>query len=336
MPEEEEPQPQFSVSNPMPVFPKPQRMWDDQRPGGAYLSMPDKADVTGHRAAQAEIGVKAGGKPFFNASRDAVEATGTPGRGSATVKTNLFKKRAGWQWAQAPEGHEATDTIVSVDHRGKHHYALNVQFPKGVDLSRYEKATSEPRLRPTTKGNLEFGEQAGTILVRGKEHPVYHNVTVRSSGGRVGYAGGGGEDDPTVQKALGLTQQALPQQPVSISQLLQNVASPKLAPTFQAENRPSFIVSPRPGKVGGPPVQRELPDQFSNDFMQEREPWSYSTPNLLGETQPPPIQHPVFNEPRMKNIINATSRIFKNKEFQKDLDNKFKKVKDKLVHPDFI
>ena len=207
---EAEPQPQFSVSNPMPVFPKPQRMWDDQRPGGAYLSMPDKADVTGHRAAQAEIGVNPGGKPFFNASRDAVEATGTPGRGSAIVKTNLFKKKAGWQWAQAPEGHEATDTIVSVDHRGKHHYALNVQFPKGVDLSRYEKATSEPRLRPTTKGNLEFGEQAGTILVRGKEHPVYHNVTVRSSGGRVGYAGGGGEDDPTVQKALGLTQQAQP------------------------------------------------------------------------------------------------------------------------------
>ena len=210
---EAEPQPQFSVSNPMPVFPKPQRMWDDQRPGGAYLSMPDKADVTGHRAAQAEIGVNPGGKPFFNASRDAVEATGTPGRGSATVKTNLFKKKAGWQWAQAPEGHEATDTIVSVDHRGKHHYALNVQFPKGVDLSRYEKATSEPRLRPTTKGNLEFGEQAGTILVRGKEHPVYHNVTVRSLGGRVGYAGGGGEDDPTVQKALGLTQGVQPTAP---------------------------------------------------------------------------------------------------------------------------
>ena len=206
---EEEPQAEFSVSNPMPVFPKPQRMWDDQRPGGAYLSMPDKADVTGHRAAQAEIGVKAGGKPFFNASRDAVEATGTPGRGSAIVKTNLFKKKAGWQWAQAPEGHEATDTIVSVDHRGKHHYALNVQFPKGVDLSRYEKATSEPRLRPTTKGNLEFGEQAGTILVRGKEHPVYHNVIVRNTGGRVGYAGGGGEDDPVVQQALGLTQESM-------------------------------------------------------------------------------------------------------------------------------
>jgi hypothetical protein len=229
---EEEPQPQFSVSNPMPVFPKPQRMWDDQRPGGAYLSMPDKADVTGHRAAQAEIGVKPGGKPFFNASRDAVEATGTPGRGSAIVKTNLFKKKAGWQWAQAPEGHEATDTIVSVDHRGKHHYALNVQFPKGVDLSRYEKATSEPRLRPTTKGNLEFGEQAGTILVRGKEHPVYHNVIVRNSGGRVGYAGGGGEDDPTVQKALGLTQQAMPavqpeQSPISgAMQVAQAVTSP--------------------------------------------------------------------------------------------------------------
>jgi hypothetical protein len=143
-----------------------------------------------------------------------------------------------------------------------------------------------------------------------------HKQYRRSLGGRIGYGIGGGEDDPTVQKALNLTQQAQPQPPVSINQFLQSVASPKLAPTFQAENRPSFIVSPRPGKVGGPPVQRELPDQFSNDFMQEREPWSYATPNLLGETQPPPIQHPVFNEPRMKNIINATSKIFKNKEFQ--------------------
>ena len=196
----------FSVSNPMSVFPKPQRMWEDQRPGGAYLAMPTKEDITGHKAAQAEIGVNPGGKPFFNVSRDAVEETGSPGRGSATVKTNLFKQKAGWQWAQAPEGHEDTNTLVSINHRGKHHYALNAQFPKGVDLARYENAPTEPRLRPTTKGNVELGEQVGTITVRGKEHPVYRNAIVRNAGGAVGYADGGMPgDDPVVQRAMDVT-----------------------------------------------------------------------------------------------------------------------------------
>jgi radical SAM protein with 4Fe4S-binding SPASM domain len=35
-------------------------------------------------------------------------------------------------------------------------------------------------------------------------------------------------------------------------------------------------------------------------------------------------------------ILWSIKNNFRNKEFQKDLDNKFKKIKDKLVHPDFI
>lgn len=320
----------FSVSNPMSVFPKPQRMWEDQRPGGAYLAMPTKEDITGHKAAQAEIGVNPGGKPFFNVSRDAVEETGSPGRGSATVKTNLFKQKAGWQWAQAPEGHEDTNTLVSINHRGKHHYALNAQFPKGVDLARYENAPSEPRLRPTTKGNVELGEQVGTIMVRGKEHPVYRNAIVRNAGGAVGYADGGMPgDDPTVQQAMDITRQVQPTPPQMARQVMQ---SPKLASTFQAENRPSVIVSPRPGKVGGPPVQREMPEGLPEDFTQEREPWSFATPNIIGASQPPPIQHPVFNEPRMEKITNATRQIFKNKEFH-NLVNDLTGLKGLTVTP---
>lgn len=183
------------VNNPMSVFPKPQRMWDEEMPGGAYLSMPDKADVTGHRAAQASIGIGEGGKPYFNASRDEIDETGTPGRGSALVKTNLFKQKAGWRWMDAPEGHENTGTIVSVEHRGKHHYVMDAHFPNGVDLSRYPDAPSEPRLRPTTRGNVELGPQVGSILVRGREHPVHSHAIVREYGGRVGYDTGGTADD---------------------------------------------------------------------------------------------------------------------------------------------
>lgn len=183
------------VNNPMSVFPKPQRMFDEDMPGGAYLSMPDKQDVTGHRAAQASIGIGEGGKPYFHASRDEVDETGTPGKGSALVKTNLFKQRAGWRWLDAPEGHENTATIVSVEHRGNHHYVLDAHFPNGVELSRYPDAPSEPRLRPTTRGNVELGPQVGSILVRGREHPVHSHAIVREYGGRVGYADGGMSDD---------------------------------------------------------------------------------------------------------------------------------------------
>ena len=180
------------IKNPMSVFPKPQRMWDDKRPGGDYVSMPDKKVVTGHKAAQASVGIAPGGKPYFNASKDAVDETGTPGKGSATVKTNLFKQKAGWSWVDAPEGHEDTKTLVSVEHRGKHNYVLNAHFPKGVDLARYENSPSEPRLRPTTKGNVDLGPQVGTISVRGREHPVYEHAIVKAAGGYVAKAGGGG------------------------------------------------------------------------------------------------------------------------------------------------
>ena len=183
------------VNNPMSVFPKPQRMWDEDMPGGAYLSMPDKQDVTGHKAAQASIGIGEGGKPYFHASRDEVDETGTPGKGSALVKTNLFKQKAGWRWLDAPKGHEGTGTIVSVEHRGNHHYVLDAHFPNGVELSRYPDAPSEPRLRPTTRGSVELGPQVGSILVRGREHPVHSHAIVREYGGRVGYADGGMPDD---------------------------------------------------------------------------------------------------------------------------------------------
>ena len=175
------------IKNPISVFPKPQRMFpEENRPaGGQYLNAKTKEDMTGHKAAQASIGVQPGGRPFFNASADAVEQTGSHGKGNATAKTNLFKQKAGWKWVDAPEGHEDTGTIVSVEHRGHHHYALNAHFPKGVDLARYENSTSEPRLRPTTKGNVTKVDQVGTISVRGKEHPVYNHVIVKAGGGPI-------------------------------------------------------------------------------------------------------------------------------------------------------
>jgi hypothetical protein len=186
-----------NIQNPISVFPKPQRMFpEENRPaGGQYLNAKTKEDMTGHKAAQASIGIAPGGKPTFNVSPDAVEQTGSRGKGTRMSKTNLFKQKAGWKWLEAPEGHEDTNTIISVHHGDDHHYALNAHYPKGVDLAKYPDRNEEPRLRPTTKGKITFGNQVGTISVRGKEHPVYNHVIVKAAGGEVeSYADGGSTD----------------------------------------------------------------------------------------------------------------------------------------------
>lgn len=176
------------ISNAMSVFPKPERMFPaDARPaGGQYIDSATKQDVTGHRASMASVGVLPGGKPFFNVSRDPADEVGSSGRGAYIARTNLFKQRAGWKWLDAPEGHEDTNTIVSTLHNKKHFYSLNTHYPKGVDLARYPKEESEPKLKPTTRGRMALGNQVGRISVRGAEHPVYDHVIVKADGGIVG------------------------------------------------------------------------------------------------------------------------------------------------------
>lgn len=120
-----------------------------------------------------------------------------------------------------------------------------------------------------------------------------------------------------VPDAVNRAMDVIPQQndPVALARnVLAN--SPTLAQTFQQENQPGVIVSPRPGKGGGPPIMPEKGFEYDPQLHGEREPWSYATPDILGAALPPPVQHPVFNEPRMDRITKATHGIFKKKEFQ--------------------
>tara|TARA_X000001382_G_scaffold25979_2_gene16476 strand:- start:1074 stop:5795 length:4722 start_codon:yes stop_codon:yes gene_type:complete len=96
------------------------------------------------------------------------------------IKTNLFKKKAGWKWTEVPEGFDPNPgpefPVISVETGGKHLYSLQADFPEGVLLERYAKQKSEPRLRPTTKGVVRTGNKIGEISVRGRLHPVYDNI----------------------------------------------------------------------------------------------------------------------------------------------------------------
>ena len=184
-----------------PIMPAPQRFFDetnkdfkpflkdfDYTAGGRYIEMSKKGlkDVTAQQPAAARISVAGDGKPSMLISEELVETTGSAlEKGSTLVKTNLFKKKAGWKWDKVPKGYDPNPSgsfpLVSVEAKGKHHYTVDAQYPAGVDLSRYANSKTEPRLRPTTKGKVTLGKEIGTISVRGKKHPVYDNIIVKSA-----------------------------------------------------------------------------------------------------------------------------------------------------------
>ena len=191
------------------VFPAPQRFFDPQdkafkpflgqqfepQAGGRYLQMGDGApkDITGEYPNYGLLSVSPEGKPAFQVSDVPAEAGAKTGR---KIKTNLFKRRAGWTWTQAPEGFDPDPAgdfpLISVQDGKQHYYTLSTEFPEGVELSRYEKSATEPRLRPTRQGSVELGNVVGEISVRGKKHPVYDRATVRDvigAGMAVGTAG---------------------------------------------------------------------------------------------------------------------------------------------------
>jgi hypothetical protein len=102
------------------IFPKPQRMFPENArpPGGEFIDAATGEAVTGQKPARAVIGVTPEGKPVFLTDEQQVDVTGSPGKGSAKTMTNLYRKSAGWEWQNAPEGYENIPMIVSTKNRG--------------------------------------------------------------------------------------------------------------------------------------------------------------------------------------------------------------------------
>ena len=167
------------------VFPKPERMYPkgEAPKGGDYLN-PKTGDIlTDRNVSSANIKINPDGKPSFNVSNDNVDNVGTLGKGNSQIKTNLFKKKAGWKWTDTPSGMDNVETLVSVTHKGKHFYTIETDFTKGVNLKKYPNQKTEPKLRPTVVGQIELGQPIGAISVRGNPHKVYNKIKTFNRGG---------------------------------------------------------------------------------------------------------------------------------------------------------
>ena len=167
------------------VFPKPERLFPkgEAPKGGDYIN-PKTGDIlTDRNVSSANIKINPDGKPLFNVSNDNVDNVGTLGKGNSQIKTNLFKKKAGWKWTDTPSGLDNVETLVSVTHKGKHFYTMETDFTKGVNLKKYPNQKDEPKLRPTVVGQIELGEPIGEISVRGNPHKVYDKIKTFNRGG---------------------------------------------------------------------------------------------------------------------------------------------------------
>lgn len=143
----------------------------DPVPGGNYIDLDTKQDVTGTTYTGGSVKV-VDGKPVLETNDTTAEpATKADG---PKVKVNLFKQKAGWKWID----YDGPATVVSTTIRGKHVYSLDTDLQNPVSLETYPNQPSEPRLRPTTQGEVQTGNIIGNISVRGKPHPVYDKVTV--------------------------------------------------------------------------------------------------------------------------------------------------------------
>ena len=97
------------------------------------------------------------------------------------VKSNLLRSDK-WTWTKTPKGAENFESIISAVGKpagGKsgHYYAANVDFSKGVTLSRYG---DQPNLRPTAKGTLVLGNKIGEVKINnsGRVVPFYDRISV--------------------------------------------------------------------------------------------------------------------------------------------------------------
>ena len=179
--------------------------------GGRYINPITKEDLTGKNIGNANIkiipekGIQ-GGKPQANfiVKNVGISEVGSKGK---NIVTNLIKpsskgKKAGWSFINKNKDiDENINTLVAVVQNNKHYYTLETDFSKGANLKTYPNKKDEPRLRPSVKGNLKFGNIVAKInmgkypdKIKDKPHPMagkdrihnlYDKITAYKDGGLV-------------------------------------------------------------------------------------------------------------------------------------------------------
>lgn len=135
-------------------------------------------DVTGEFVKGASVVVTANGA----ASQLNVGTLEVPPLGSLDksygkiVRINMFRRKAGFTVVDALRQPEY---IISVETGGKHYYAKNkVEIDGFARLKHFPDKKSEPRLRLETRGDLELYGEENTVVIRGKEHPLYEKIII--------------------------------------------------------------------------------------------------------------------------------------------------------------
>ena len=261
------------------IMPAPQRMFDpankdykpflsdfEQQAGGRYLEMGGPSgpvDVTGTYPATANISVSPDGKPTFQVAGE--ERTGLPPNEGRKIKTNLFKKKAGWKWSEVPEGFDPNPAgnfpLVSVEDGKNHYYTVDAQFPDGAELARYPNSASEPRLRPTRKGKVELGNKIGEIDVRGKKHPVYDKAVIKEgAAGATALAALSSQDaDAGTGGLLDVINNASDSMQSGPANIMDMIESEQY---YENQYGTQLGVNPKQGLQSGPQLQNQDPNRW--------------------------------------------------------------------------
>jgi len=141
-------------------------------------------DVTDHQSWDPVIYIDGSGNPQLDVSRSSPWGHVIPshplgdGKGKGNiVRVNMFRRKAGFKIEGASI---QPNYIISIETGGKHFYARDsVKVGRIARLRHFPNKKSEPRLRLETKGHLVTGESVGTVVIRGKKHPLYGSVIVR-------------------------------------------------------------------------------------------------------------------------------------------------------------
>ena len=148
----------------------------------------DLSDEAGGRFVDIETGENFSNQTFASGDVSIINgravAEVSPGRADPLpkeagpiVRSNLFKRSAGWKWIRGPK--DKPDTLVSVQKGGEHFYTLSHEIDGPIKLNADPKSDGNPRGKTETRGEVELGEKVGSIKVQGrKTHPVYDKISV--------------------------------------------------------------------------------------------------------------------------------------------------------------